>query len=380
MNRAPKARRDAPARNPRPEDTSELRPLFAGMGRTLQRTLEKLDRDSPRIARAFRRRVRRLAPRRAEYRRLAALDPLECYRSLTQGGPAMAEGHAAYRLAVESVAQSLLRAGVAEDRAMVALGLHLEASLASLDQLAEARALVRLTSVTQFLMAAAYGEDRMVALRRLDERERQRLSGDLHDEVGADLVVLKLYVEMIAADLAKGGRSLGPKLEEALALIGHAIESVRRLTLDLGPAFLDTLGFLPALRSFVRQFSQRTGIQVRLDEPEALVSLPASHEAALYRVVLGALSNVAKHSKARHAAVILRSAGNSISMSVEDDGRGFDPRALDHDTSFGLTTMGERIRGLRGRLSIRSRARRRGGKGAGTRIEVRLPLRKVAGP
>ena len=288
----------------------------------------------------------------------------------------MAEAYEAYRLAVENLALALIRAGVGEDRAMAAVGLHLEASLGSLGRLAEARALLRLTSTTQRLIAAAYCEDRVVALRRVDDRERQRLSGDLHDEVGADLVVLKLYVEMIAGELASVGRDLGRKLEEALALIGHAIESVRRLTLDLGPAFLDTLGFFPALRSFVRQFSRRTGIDVRLEEPAAPVSLPASHEAALYRILLGALSNVAKHSKARRATVALSAAGAMFTMSVEDDGRGFDPRALDPASSFGLTAMRERVRGLRGRLLIRSRARRRGGR-AGTRIEVRLPLRRV---
>jgi len=375
MNHEPLGRRGAPAANPRPEAAAELGLLLAGARLPLRRALEKLERDSPRITRAFRRRVRRLAPRRDDYRALAALDPLECYRSLTGAGGAGAESREAYRLAVETAAQALLRSGVDEVRAIAALGLHLEASLGSIDQPAEVRALLRLNSATQWLVAAAYCEDRVVGLRRLDDRERQRLSGDLHDEVGADLVVLKLYVEMIAAELARGGRTLGPKLEEALALIGHAIESVRRLTLDLGPAFLDTLGFFPALRSFVRQFSQRTGIKVRLEEPEAPVALPASHETALYRVFLGALSNVAKHSKARRATVVLGRAGNIFTMSVDDDGRGFDPRALDPDSSFGLTAMRERVRGLRGRLLIRSRAPRRGHK-AGTRIEVRLPLRK----
>jgi signal transduction histidine kinase len=191
--------------------------------------------------------------------------------------------------------------------------------------------------------------------------------------------VLKLYVEMIASELAKGSRRpLGPKLEETLALIAHAIESVRRLTLDLGPAFLDTLGFLPALRGFVRQFSQRTGIKVRLEESGAPVSMPTSHETALYRVLLGALSNVAKHSKARHATVALSRKGTVFAMSVEDDGHGFDVRAVSPDSSFGLTAMRERVRGLHGRLSIRSRRARRRGESSGTRIEVRLPLRKGA--
>jgi signal transduction histidine kinase len=217
----------------------------------------------------------------------------------------------------------------------------------------------------------------MAGLRGLDDRERQKLSGDLHDEVGADLIVLKLYIEMIALELAKGSVApVGPKLQEALVLIAHAIDSVRRLTLDLGPAFLDSLGFLPALRSFVRQFSLRTGIKVELDEKDAPASMPASHETTLYRVLRGALSNVAKHSKARHVTVTLRGKGDVFVMVVEDDGKGFDVRAQRPERSFGFTAMRERVRGLRGRLHVRSRSAVRRGEKSGTRIEVRLPLRK----
>ena len=378
MSRASTSRRGGVAAPP-PSGAGEISRLLQGTRRPLRRALERLDRDQRRIARAFRALLRRFGPRCEDLVTLATIDPLACYRSLSGSGRGSAEGDEAYRLAVERGALILLRSGVHEDRAIAAVGLHLEASLGSLKQPGEVRAMVRLASATQGLIAAAYCEDRVTGLRRLDDRERQKLSGDLHDEVGADLVVLKLYVEMIASELTKGSRKpLGPKLEEALALIAHAIESVRRLTLDLGPAFLDALGFFPALRNFVRQFSQRTGIRVRLGEPEAPVVLPAGHETALYRILLGALSNVAKHSKAREATVTLRGAGSAFVMTVEDDGKGFDVRAQSPEGSFGLSAMRERVRGLHGRLSVRSRRAHRGGEGSGTRIEVRLPLRKGA--
>lgn len=352
--------------------------LLAGTGRPLRCAIERLNEDSRRVTRAYHSLLSRLEPQRRHYEALLGIAALFSRQPLAKGGLASAAGREAYRLAVEQSASTLICSGVPADRAIAALGLHLEASLGSFVDMAEARALVRLTSATQGLMAAAYCEERVVGLRRLDDRERQKLSGDLHDEVGADLVVLKLYVEMIAAEVAAGGRGLGPKLEEALALIAHAIDSVRRLTLDLGPAFLDTLGFLPALHGFVRQFSRRTGIEVRFEEPALPATLPPGHETALYRVLLGALSNVAKHSKARHARVTLSLAGSVLAMSVEDDGKGFDVRAQTRDSSFGLTAMRERVRGLHGRLSIRSRRARRRGDKSGTRIAVRLPLPKEA--
>jgi signal transduction histidine kinase len=365
------------------QDPAGTEGLFSvGLRRPLRIVLERLDRHSSGIRRAWRTLLRRLNPSRDEYDKLAKLDLAACYRHLLLGGPTGgSKGDAAYCLAVDRSARGLMRASVAEEQVIAAMGLYLESCLGHAKRPSEIKALVQLTSLTQRLIAFGYGEERATGLTRLDDRERQKLSGDLHDEVGADLVVLKLYVEMIALELAKGSVALvGPKLQEALVLIAHAIESVRRLTLDLGPASLESLGFLPALRSVVRQFSKRTGIKVELREAETAVSLPASHETALYRVLLGALSNVAKHSKARRATVTLRNAGNVFAMAVEDDGEGFDASVQSPARSFGLTAMSERVRGLHGRLHIESHVASRRGEKSGTRIEVRLPLRKAVAP
>lgn len=355
-------------------------PLFRGARRPLEQVLLRLARDAARIGRAWRRLLRRLEPSRDEFDALEAMDLAVCYSRLAPGGRAGgASADAAYRLAIEDAARALVRSGAPEDLVIAAVALYLEACLGYTKRPAEARALVRLTAATQRLVAALYDEERVAGQRRLDDRERQKISGDLHDEIGADLVVLKLYVEMIVAELAKGGAAqVGPKLQEALVLIAHSIDSVRRLTLDLGPAFLDALGFLPALRSVVRQFSLRTGIKVELEEKDAPGSMPASHETALYRVLLGALSNVAKHSKARRVRVTLRGAGDAFVMSVEDDGKGFDVREQGPERGFGFTAMRERVRGLRGSLRIESRRAGRRGERPGTRIEVRVPLRKRA--
>lgn len=362
-----------------PDKAAELGDLLAGTRRPLRRALELLSEDARRVTRVFRALLQGLEPSRDAYNALLAPGLLPCYRYLLAEGPLNVSGDESYCLAVERIAFGLIRAGVPENHAIAAVGLHLEACLGSLPGALEARAVARLTSATQWLVATAYCDERVEGLRRIDDQERQKLSGDLHDEVGADLVVLKLYVEMIASELARGRRTpLGPKLEEALALIAHAIEAVRRLTLDLGPAFLDTLGFIPVLRNFVRQYSRRTGIKVTLVEPDTNVSMPPGHEAALYRVLLGALSNVAKHARARRATVTLRSSSTAFFMVVEDDGKGFDVKAQRPDHTFGLNAMRERIRGLHGRLVVSSKRKDHGGSGSGTRLEIRLPLRKGA--
>jgi len=349
--------------------------LFKGMRGPLLSALERLRRTSG-LARAWRRPLRRLSPSRKEYDALAGMDLAECYRRLTADGG----GDEAFCIAVDRRARILMRCGVPEDQAIAAVGLYLEVCLAYVRAPVEQRALIRLTSASQRIVALAYGEERSAGLNRLDDRERQKLSADLHDEVGADLIVLKLYLELITVKLAKGNRTpLGPKLKEALVLIAHAIESVRRLTLDLGPALLD-LGFLPAVRLFVRQFSARTRIKVALEEEGVSATLPASQQTALYRVLRGALSNVAKHSQAKNVAVTLRRTQDRLVMMVEDDGMGFDALHQDPDRSFGITAMRERVRSVRGRLHIESWPARRRGDKSGTRVEVHLPFRKKAAP
>src|SRR5579864_4957911 len=147
---------------------------------------------------------------------------------------------------------------------------------------------------------------------RLIEMERRRLSQDLHDEIGHNLIVLKLYLELMARDYKRGKKEgVIEKLEEAMTLVGQSIKSVRRVILDLGPAVLDQLGLLPSFKVYGDQFSARTGIQVEVrgkDIPE----VPRVCETVLFRVFQGALSNVAKHSKAKRVQVTVRRIKGSI--------------------------------------------------------------------
>jgi signal transduction histidine kinase len=352
------------------------------MRRPLEEVLNRLDPSARVIHRAWRKLLAGLNVSRTARSGLETLDLVASYRHLSGGAPGnAAQGDLRYRLAVERDASVLMRCGAGEDAALSAIALHLEACLAYSRRPAETRALVRLSSTTQRLMADHYRERRMADFRNVEDNERQRLSRDLHDEVGADLVVLKLYVEMIALELAKGRSTrVEPKVREALVLIGHSIESVRRLTLDLGPAYLDALGFLPALRGVVRQFGIRTGIQCELREKAPPASMPAKLETAVYRVLLGALSNVAKHAKARRVTVTLSAVGRSLVMVVVDDGTGFDLSAQSPARTFGLIAMRERVRGQRGRFQIESWMTQRRGHVSGTRIEIRVPIPKAVAP
>lgn len=353
--------------------------LFAGARRPLFGALERLWR-SQEIGRRWRQLLRRLSPGREEYDALAQIDLGGSYRLLE------AEDYEAFGETLQRQGRALALRGVREEDAVLAIAFYLESCLgmllkASLDRKALALALVRLTAATQRSLLAGYATGR-TAGRGVDDQERKRLSRDLHDEIGADLVVLKLYIEMIAIELEKGNvGQIRSKLEEAKALISRAVESVRRLTLDLGPAVLEQLGFMPAIRMYARQFGARTGITVQVQEGDMPASIPPTHETALYRVLQGTLSNVLKHARAANVRVTLGAVrGAVLVMIVEDDGVGFDIARLKPETGFGLRALRDRIQGLGGRLHIESRRARGRGARSGTRIEIDLPLRPAEQP
>jgi signal transduction histidine kinase len=226
-------------------------------------------------------------------------------------------------------------------------------------------------------LAEKRAQDFSIELGNAYEKERRRLAQDLHDEIGHDLIVLKLYTQVIALDLKKG--DLGPlrhKLKESVSLIKHALKGVRHLTFDLGPAIWNEQGFIPAVRMYVRQLATRTGLRVRFTAAGLKTKLPARYETALYKVLQGAISNVAAHAQAQHVKISLASRRESVVMRIEDDGKGFQVgRKLSAPPhSYGLRAMRDRIELLGGSIHFSSRPSRRRIEGRGTIIEFHLPL------
>jgi signal transduction histidine kinase len=310
----------------------------------------------------------------------------------------------AYRGKSERQGQDLAQRGVPAECAAVAVALYVETCLPYLvpEESGKAhwtKAFTRWASVYQFYLLSGYSQQGEIERRSLEdkishaarrsqefsihlsdayEKDRRRLAQDLHDEIGHDLIVLKLYTELIALDLKKGDTSqLRGKLKESVNLIRHALKSVRHLTFDLGPAIWNQQGFVPAVKLYARQFARRTGIKVRLDAARLRANLPTGHETALYKVLQGALSNVVAHADAHRVRISLTSARDSMAMKIEDDGRGFNvERTLraPHN-SFGLRAMRERVELLGGAIDFRSRPVRRRAACHGTTIEIHLPLR-----
>jgi len=212
---------------------------------------------------------------------------------------------------------------------------------------------------------------------RAQEAERKRISRELHDSTGQGLMVLRLYLSLMEHESETP--DLQSKLQEALRLLDHTIEELRRVIGRLSPRALEELGLFAAIRREIRDFSRRTGISAQVELPKTPITLQHEIELALYRAVQECLQNIAKHSRARQFTVRLEEADGAIRLTIEDDGVGFS-RKRDSRSSFGLLGMRERVAALGGRVRVRTP------KTGGTRIKVMLPaqhsvsLRKAAAP
>jgi signal transduction histidine kinase len=218
-------------------------------------------------------------------------------------------------------------------------------------------------------------ETRTVELARLSARmieqhedERRRLSRELHDETAQVFSAVKMELGVVR-DTAQPGQAA--RLDHVLSLIDTGIRSIRSVTNDLRPSLLDDLGLLPALRSLVADFGERSGIRTGLAVPTALPPHSREAELALFRALQEALSNVLRHAQARTVDIGISIRREGVLLEVSDDGRGLPagvaPESLELQGHMGLAGMRERITALGGTVRLRGRT------GAGARLEVLVP-------
>jgi two-component system sensor histidine kinase UhpB len=195
------------------------------------------------------------------------------------------------------------------------------------------------------------------------ERERTRVARDLHDEVNQSLTGLLLRLE---AAREKAPPELAAELAEIRALANQAMKELLDLARQLRPTALDDLGLGPALAGNVRQLSRQGALDASFEAEGDLGGLPEDAQLVVYRVAQEALTNAVRHADAEHVQVELRRVGDSVALSVRDNGRGF---SFD-ETGRGLGIGGMRERALLvgGEFQIESRP------GVGTRVRLSVPI------
>jgi signal transduction histidine kinase len=208
------------------------------------------------------------------------------------------------------------------------------------------------------------------------ETERLRISKELHDDLGQSLTLVKLKIGLVNAKVQEDAQSAKIYCEDASAHVDQAIENMRRLSRDLSPVMVETLGVTIALRRLADEFNAPGGIRIAANIAPIDDLLPPVSAIQLYRIVQEALNNIVKHSSASAADVTIGKTNGEIYVDLKDNGRGMDPGKSEGTRSsggLGLGIMGERVRTLGGKLEIESR------EGSGTRLRFAFPAKKENG-
>jgi two-component system sensor histidine kinase UhpB len=223
------------------------------------------------------------------------------------------------------------------------------------------------------LLAAQKLQELARRLVEAEELQRRRIAGELHDRVGQTLSALNINLDIALGMLAEpsGGErpELKLRLADSLALVDGTLQTIENLMAELRPPLLDEYGLSAALAMHVKEFAQRTGLRVSVEDPEELgPSLRQDAAIALFRIAQEALANVAKHAKASRVKIALERQDGATVLSITDDGLGFDvDERLAHRTRWGVTTMQERAAAVGAELYLESAP------GTGTTIRVTVP-------
>ena len=208
-----------------------------------------------------------------------------------------------------------------------------------------------------------------------EEEERRRIARELHDETSQTLSGIALQLEALIEMSAMSGNQdakfvAGLKKVQSLAIQVH--NEVSRVISNLHPALLDTLGLVAAIRQHAENRLQPLNINVLIETKGAERRFPSDVEAALFRFAQGAIGNIAQHSKAKNASIVLVYQPDEFSLSISDDGQGFDVSEItdveESGRGRGLFSMRERIGFLGGTSGVESKI------GVGTTLWAKIPI------
>ena len=206
------------------------------------------------------------------------------------------------------------------------------------------------------------------SLQNVREKERTRIARELHDELGQQLTGLKLDLSWLANRICDEPGDVLAKVGSMKDQINATIKSVRRISTELRPTLLDDLGLGAAMEWLAADFSRRTGVTVTLDlaaenyaEGDAMVT-------ALFRIMQESLTNVARHAEATQVQISLLRVGDSLELTIDDNGKGMASAGESRDIGQGLIGIRERAIMLNGIATFSS------GADAGTTIKIVIPL------
>ncbi len=205
-----------------------------------------------------------------------------------------------------------------------------------------------------------------------EERERRRIAVDLHDNIAQTLAITKLKLDVLL-DQAQGSEYAKP-LENVIDLINKSIGQTRSLMSDLSPSVLYELGLTEAMEWLGEHIQDQHGLRVIVKNDPKIRNIDKDLQVLLFRSTREMLLNAVKHARAKEAYIILQKLPGRISVTVKDNGTGFDMNGIDHHSTktagFGLLSIRERLNHIGGIFELESRP------GEGTCIRLIVPEQK----
>ncbi len=200
------------------------------------------------------------------------------------------------------------------------------------------------------------------------EEERIRLSRELHDDLAQRVALHAAELSLLRSQLKDASADVHQQISTLSTQTAGISSALHRLSHELHPARLSSLGLETSIRSLCREVGVAHRVAIDSEVSGAASAIDSEVALCLYRITQEALQNVVKHSGAALATVALTVQHNDIILSVSDDGAGFDPQAVQGKDTLGLVSMRERARLVKGQLEVTSAP------GHGTRVNVRVPL------
>lgn len=205
------------------------------------------------------------------------------------------------------------------------------------------------------------------AMMKGEENERSRMARELHDGIGGMLAAIKMNLGFVKKEYV--GMPQLDKLEELSYMLQDTSSEVRKVAHNLMPDVLQRHNLEDALLLYCSQINKGGALQIDLHCDGALEQLSKSEELVLYRIMQELIQNVVKHARATHAEIQIMQYDNSLSLTVEDNGQGFD--VAEHNGGFGLQNLRYRIQALQGAIHLTSV------KGKSTTIYIEFDLKKL---
>ncbi len=210
---------------------------------------------------------------------------------------------------------------------------------------------------------------------RVLEEERKKISRELHDQIAQTLTGINFHLSALKTDAAGCSKELTKKIASTQRLVEKSVDLVHRFALELRPPVLDDLGLIPALHSFMKDFSKREGIHTHLNAFAGIEKLSIDRRTVLYRVAQEAIINIGRHAQASQVTVSIRKLSDTVRMEIKDNGKGFEMEQVlfaKKDKRLGMLGMRERVEMVGGSFAVESVP------DEGTTIRVQIPLKNGA--